>query len=102
MAQSTIKQVTNNSGTGYCKMPDGTLIQWGTATISSGSESVTVDLAMNFYGDYAISALPAFSSDRAASLVFSGRNGNFFKVHTKVNPVTFDQFFAWIAAGRWK
>lgn len=29
MATGTIKQTTNNSGTGYCKMPDGTLIQWG-------------------------------------------------------------------------
>ena len=24
-----MKPTTNNSGSGYCKMPDGTLIQWG-------------------------------------------------------------------------
>ena len=32
---STIEQITNNSGTGYCKMPDGTLIQWGNTTVSA-------------------------------------------------------------------
>ena len=29
MASGAIKQTTNTSDYGYCKMPDGTLIQWG-------------------------------------------------------------------------
>ena len=55
MAQSTIPQIMNNSGTGYCKMPDGTLIQWGSYTVptvsltqiaSSGIYSQTISMAL--------------------------------------------------------
>ena len=29
MATGKIEKVMNDSGSGYCKMPDGTLICWG-------------------------------------------------------------------------
>ena len=37
MATGTIKQTANNSENGYCKMPDGTLLQWGIQTVTSGT-----------------------------------------------------------------
>ncbi len=40
MATGTIKQKSNNSGSGYCKMPDGTLICWVSYQITS-SISIT-------------------------------------------------------------
>lgn len=36
MASGTITNFANDSGASYCKMPDGTLIQWGTITIPEG------------------------------------------------------------------
>lgn len=35
MASGTIKNFANDSGTGYCKMPDGTLIQWGRISVNN-------------------------------------------------------------------
>ena len=32
MATGSIRKVSNDSASGYCKMPDGTLICWGTIT----------------------------------------------------------------------
>lgn len=56
MATSTIQQVISNSeqqqsGTGYCKMPDGTLIQWGILNVgdieanSTGAGTFTFPVA---------------------------------------------------------
>lgn len=39
MATGTITQVSNDSGTGYCKMADGTMLQWGTYNLTSGTMS---------------------------------------------------------------
>ena len=41
MAESVIKQMSNNSGSGYCRMPDGTLICWGSTNISVSANSRT-------------------------------------------------------------
>lgn len=50
MATSTINQIMNNSGTNYCKMPDGTLIQWGTSQIArnAGANYVTATFPISF------------------------------------------------------
>lgn len=37
MATSTIKQTMNESNSSYCKMPDGTLIQWGALSIAGNA-----------------------------------------------------------------
>lgn len=104
MATSMVKKVTNTSSSGYCKMPDGTLIQWGNSTIPSGGESVTVSFPLAFYDGaaYAFSALPAFATSRTMALVFSARASASIKVHANVNPLTSPQLFMWVAAGRWK
>ena len=41
MTESVIKQMSNNSGSGYCQMPDGTLICWGSTNISVSANSRT-------------------------------------------------------------
>lgn len=46
MATGTIKKVMNDSGNGYCKMQDGTLICWGEFTTNRSQYSVTVNGAM--------------------------------------------------------
>ena len=50
MATSTINQIMNNSGTNYCKMPDGTLIQWGVNQIArnAGVNYVTATFPISF------------------------------------------------------
>ena len=34
MASGIIEKLSNDSANGYCKFPDGTLICWGSVTIS--------------------------------------------------------------------
>ena len=46
MATGTITKVMNDSNTGYCKMPDGTLICWGEFTTNRSQYSVTANGAM--------------------------------------------------------
>lgn len=38
MATGSIKKVSNDSASGYCKMPDGTLICWGTLTATTSGD----------------------------------------------------------------
>lgn len=37
--ESIIQQQTNNSGSGYCKMPDGTLINYGATLMTADANS---------------------------------------------------------------
>ena len=46
MAQGIMQKVTNDSGTLYCKMPDGTLIQWG---VDGGYQSTKVQSGEGFH-----------------------------------------------------
>lgn len=39
MASGTISKVQNESGNGYCEMPDGTLIQWGSFTATGNTSA---------------------------------------------------------------
>ena len=105
MATSPIQQVTNNVGSNYCKMPDGTLIQWGYGTIAKNADNVTVTFPVSFVDTlYGFNAIPVFESDRTMTLVYARVNANNIGVFSKTNPITSNngQAFKWIATGRWK
>lgn len=103
MATSTIKQVKNLGGSGYCKMPDGTLIQWGYASIPDNGDRVYVAYPITFGGIPTVAItidengysgdVRLYSWQRLLAGLYALNRG---VVQTKaVN-------FHWIAIGRWK
>lgn len=99
------------SAAGYCKLPDGTLIQWGQAGGYDGvtSKDFTVTMSYAFVNtSYIVSVTNSLGTtstlssydQRINTVVISSTNQ--FTVHQKVlngNPVN---QFHWIAIGRWK
>ena len=98
MATSTIPQVINNSGTNYCRMPDGTLIQWGSATVDANAYVVSPNLAVPFVDtNYKVTITPL--SQNLTFSIGTKRVSNFAIGRV---PVTSASNFDWIAIGRWK
>ena len=96
MATSTIKQVTNNSDNGYCKMPDGTLIQWG---IEASASDATTDIIMSesFNGtNYIVVGVDYGGYSGYAT--FAQMLTNKFRIYR--HGGTSQQ--QWLAIGRWK
>lgn len=95
----------NNVSSNYCKMPDGTLIQWGYGTISKGTDNVTVIFPVSYINTiYGFNAMPVFESDRTMSFVYAHTEQGSIGVYSRTNPITDNngQAFKWIAIGRWK
>ena len=119
MASGTIPQISNDTGydsqTGihWCKMPDGTLIQWGkltginfsNATMVEGEislpvsyngtgYSVTANAASTSNNDYIMRvACNASSANKFAWTMGSGSGSAITVNNRQIN---------WIAVGRWK
>ena len=112
MATGPIKQVTNNSGSYYCKMPDGTLIQWGTSgAYASGSstKNTEVTFPISFLNtEYRVAftnKLAGTDFENYDTTIFSYQRAYASKmlVHQKTaNGSTLLREFDWIAIGRWK
>ena len=109
MAISIIKQVTNNSDTGYCKMPDGTLIQWGSVNITTTTEKGP----FGYTGQMQITYPIAFNStpvtvgaihDIAEYWNASVYNYNNLKATLSIagNVSNVTKKVDWLAIGRWK
>lgn len=108
MATGPIKQVTNNSGAGYCKMPDGTMIQWGSdgSYASGNSRDTDVTMPLSFVDtNYIIMAMGLYSNDpnvyeviHIAKTVSASK----FTVHQKNPTSNYLQKFRWLTIGRWK
>ena len=112
MANSVnIQKITNNSGDGYCKMPDGTLIQWGNVTgISFNNQNIvsgnfTFDIPFVAQGEVKIFGTCAESS--VADYIFrvgiscSATQANWTLASLNTISVNNRQF-NWFAIGRWK
>lgn len=106
-----IKQSTNNSGSNYCKMPDGTALAWGNkGQITFSNESLkdgTIDLPFTFVSGNAY-ATPYNTSNFSLMLWvgISLQNGNQLEwslatVSQAAISVT-NRGFAWLVVGRWK
>lgn len=123
MASGIVTQVSNNSGydssttSHYCKMPDGTLMQWGTLDVTSGTTSsyspvyilnVTVTFPIPFYDTtYVING----SSKYGTGAEFAFGQGTSYESHAIVrvwdtSPRTASSSnrwrVKWQAIGRWK
>ena len=109
MAESKILQINNNSGTGYCKMPDGTLIQWGIVTAAlpaSGEDTETIGLANSYITTPIISLLQSvIDADWCKDYVISASNVSTtgFSIRIKNKTTTAGTYtFNWITIGCWK
>ena len=112
MASGIIEKLSNDSANGYCKFPDGTLICWGSVTISSSYQSWGAMYVSDANPDVTFPA--PFLSAPALSVTckeqVSGVIVNAVCTATKWNQVaimrqssgTFPVPLSYIAIGRWK
>lgn len=99
----------NDSGLHYCKMPDGTLIQWG-EVINTAIGYTEVSFPIAFANDnFSFSATPRYSPDypvidyRTIAQKNSVSSGVVnFKPITSTGSYTTEALADWIAIGRWK
>lgn len=105
MATSPMEKVTNNSDTNYCKMPDGTLMQWGSSAIEAGKANKQVTFPLSFVDkNYGFSAIGDNSYSYDVKLTQYHAEIQYIYVYAQVNGgiTTQNQPFIWLAIGRWK
>ena len=102
MAVSKIQQVTNNSGSNYCKMPDGTLMQWGIGTVPANEQSTEIIFPQSFYySSYGFCAIGVYNNSGEVDFVFYNETVDKLTLHRNGDK-SFAQTFRRIAIGRWK
>ena len=120
MATGTINVMTNESGTGYCKFPDGTLMCWGNKIIpisasdfqnwttsdiqraDLGASKINVSFPVNFIAAPAMFVTinnDAWAFVLSASAVYSGIDRITI---ARQNAYEASYNIGWLAIGRWK
>lgn len=113
MASGVIEKLSNDSANGYCKFPDGTLICWGSVTISSSYQPWGAMYVSDANPDVTFPApfLSAPALSVTCKAMCSGVIVNTVCTATKWNqvaimrqsPVTnYSVPLSYIAVGRWK
>lgn len=106
MASGKVPQTWNESGSRYCKMPDGTLIQAGYVSVSHPSAG-TINTAVQFpiaFSTQPILSISLYGTDISiekachASTTTTGFTLLTQSTYSGANSVGVD----WIAFGRWK
>lgn len=109
MATGKIENVTIVGGSGYCKMPDGTLMCWGSATNSGGYVSVPFPVAFINGGPDTFIATPKYTTEypkldyRTIAQASTNVSGVInFKQLGSTASYTDSAVSDWLAIGRWK
>ena len=112
MASGTIVNTAVTGGAGYCKLPDGTMIQWGQkggiSFSGEASREGTVDFGVSFYSAPVVCLTPYSTSVaqyafRATAIASTGSNFSWVLFTGDNSPATINnRGFSWIAVGRWK
>lgn len=109
-ANNLLAAMANNSGAGYCKMPDGTLIQWGSASITRSvgiNESSAITFPIPYLSTTSPLVFTTFNT-RAYSPYLSSNPSDVFYNEFKIvlvnsNATAYsDGTVNWLAVGRWK
>lgn len=98
MASSLIP-MTNSSGQGYCKMGDGTLLQWGYTSVSALTTQVGMQLAFKDTTYYVQITLIANSNSATNITAITNAATNRFSFGVNTFP---SGGAYWLAIGRWK
>ena len=114
MATGSINDRRNQTGAKYCKMPDGTLICWGSYSSSSRSTSASGNLYTTQFNP-SISFPVAFVSTPAVTITpgpYDAYSIVLVSIYntTGITSITLGRpnsgnlwpYFSWIAVGRWK
>ena len=102
----TIKKVMNDSGSSYCKMPDGTLIQWGEERDKSNQAQITFSEA--YVSIPTVFLTPVYNYQRTVrcslGVVATTTGFTLWAYDTDTNnwSTSTDLWFYWVAVGRWK
>lgn len=100
MAQGTMQKVTNNSQHGYCKMPDGTLIQYGLDNQWSSNPKL-ITFPMSFYTRVPIVASSCGAGSTRTPVYVEGISLSGFEAYRGDGSLS-NLWIRWIAIGRWK
>lgn len=105
MATGSIKKVSNDSTSGYCKMADGTLIQWGAGSVASTKGQFSrqsVSFAVPFTTVYPDMFVTGLTEDTTMVCTVSNRTATGAQISIHQNSSTRTIYFSWLAIGRWK
>lgn len=107
MASGTITKVIPDGGTGYCKIPDGTLLQWGSGSVTTGSGTTEgtewVAFPTPFYGNVNVQWSWIYSSyNRRMHVQAFSVNGFTMAAAALSGSGGVACSFSWFAVGRWK
>ena len=114
MASGVIEKLSNDSANGYCKFPDGTLIQWGSTTTSaSGMTQIassgiyygqaSIAFPIEFVGEPIVVGSTKYATGHQVPAGFAGST-------TGADVYYYDFYqrsgsplvIRWVAIGRWK
>lgn len=107
--ESTIQQQTNNSGDGYCKMSDGTLIQWGRFEVEIPANNYVeknLQYPIQFYASYipqTFALVRVWNNPSMYSIIqrSGDHNDTTFRIGTEATTLQTINV-NWFAIGRWK
>lgn len=101
MASGTINKMTAESGTGYCKMPDGTLMCWGTVSVAAGTWNVIATFPVPFADTgYTVVDTERCNTTIAINVLAIKTNVDRVSFGLTRNDLAFD--IEYLAIGRWK
>ena len=114
MASGIIEKLSNDSANGYCKFPDGTLIQWGSTTTSaSGMTQIassgiytgvtSIAFPIEFVGEPIVVGNTKYATGHQVPAGFTGSTtGALVYYYDFYQRSGSPLVIRWVAIGRWK
>jgi hypothetical protein len=104
--EEEVDALHNDSGSGYCKMPDGTLIQWG-VFLGKAGDAVTYPIEFSTTPFVYLTARYNTATTTKSVFSTSAISNTSFLVYgwdTQTNAISTatNLFATWLAIGRWK
>lgn len=87
----------SNSNGYYCKLPDGTLVQWGVRPSYTGNQTFSLPTTM-LNSSYTV--IGSDSSGNRVNLTIAASTASSYAVYP--SPATTAYTLSWIAIGQWK
>lgn len=90
----------NQSGSDYCKLPDGTMIQWGHTSVSNLTTNVTMSASFKDTSSYKVQITLLANTNDARNVTYVsylGVNNFSFGTNSSTNNGA-----NWLAIGKWK
>ena len=114
MASGIIEKLSNDSANGYCKFPDGTLIQWGSTSASASGMTLIassgiyyghtrIAFPIEFVGEPIVVGSTKYATGHQVPAGFAGgatgADVYYYDFYQRSGPLL---VIRWVAIGRWK